>query len=91
MEETRESQAMSESGLSERPRFLQWNEQVEFLKGVTLILIHMIGERLEDIRYASASRGAGILPALANEVGKSGTLAAILSRPIGWRERCPPP
>ena len=47
-------------------------------------------ELLEDIRDAPASRGAGILPALANEVGKSGTLAAILSRLIGWRASRPP-
>jgi hypothetical protein len=59
-------------------------------------------ERLEDIRDAPASRGAGILPALAasrsagilpalaNEVKKPVTLAAILLRPIGWRARRPP-
>jgi hypothetical protein len=47
-------------------------------------------ERPEDTRDALASRGAGILPALANEVGKSGTRATILSRLIGWRARRPP-
>jgi hypothetical protein len=31
--------------------------------GNALILIHIFGERLENIRDAPASRGAGILPA----------------------------
>ena len=40
------------------------------------------------MRIAPASRSAGILPALANEEGKGGTLAAILSHPIGrWARR----
>ena len=47
-------------------------------------------ERLAGMRDAPASRSAGILPALANEVGKGGTLAAILSHPIGRWARRPP-
>ena len=42
-----------------------------------------LGKRLAGMRDAPASRSAGILPALANEVGKAATLAAILSHPIG--------
>jgi hypothetical protein len=56
--------------------------------GDALGLIHILGERLAGMRDAPASRSAGILPALANEVGKAGTLAAILSHPIGrWARR----
>ena len=59
-------------------------------QGNALILIHIIGERLAGMRDALASRSAGILPALANEVGKAGTLAATLSHPIGRWARLPP-
>ena len=51
--------------------------------GVALVLIHILGERLAGMLDAPASRSAGILPALANEMGKGGPLAAILSHPIG--------
>ena len=57
---------------------------------LVLVLIHIFGERLAGMRDAPASRSAGILPALANEEGKAGTLAAILSHPIGWWARRPP-
>ena len=55
-----------------------------------LILIHMFGELLAGMRDAPASRSAGILPALANEERKAGTLAAILSHLIGRWARRPP-
>ena len=58
--------------------------------GNALVLIHIIVERLPGMRDASASRSAGILPALANEDGKGGTLAALLSHPIGRWARRPP-
>jgi hypothetical protein len=40
-------------------------------------------ERLTVMRDAPASRSAGILHALANEVGKRGTLTDIVSLSIG--------
>lgn len=60
-------------------------------QGSALVFIHIFGERLAGLRDAPGSRSVGILPALANEERKAGTLAAILSRPIGWRARRPPP
>jgi hypothetical protein len=50
----------------------------------------VFGVRLAGMQDVPASRSAGILPALANEVGKGGTLAAILSHPIGRWARLPP-